>query len=608
MNKKSLIISGIFLFLLTSFLFASECKNCHRNIEQTSKSHDFACISCHGGNNKEKNKDLAHKGMSSGRNPADVSVWDKTCGKCHEYQFKRVKTTIMYTNTGIIKNSILAWGEKFEKIYATSKSENFDEKGNKIKIENIAENKEPAGELYRKFCSMCHIGVDRLSGYRAHHSSGCSACHFSHSASGSYEGSDEQIYGNNPYAKTHKMNILPGDDVCIRCHNRSGRISLSYNGIYDGNNSLVPTKDGLPGPILISGVRNLRHMPKDIHKKYGLECIDCHTSRDLMGDGYIYENMYMQTEITCEDCHGDGKNLPKTKRITGENDSPILESENYAFKIKNGTEMVLTSKGRMFSNVYKEKDKFYLQRKRTGEKIEIKTILNDDNHFVAGHDKLACYSCHSKTVIQCYGCHTTYDKRKKMLDVIKNKETPGLFSEKEDFRKFYPFPLALNQKGEIAPVTPGCQTFFSIIDKNGNYKLKDYVFKLKEGKLFKFAPFYGHNTGEKAISCKGCHGDLAFAGLGAGLISVNNGIITSITICEQKDKPLDALSEIKNGKLNYNSKIVREHSRPLNKDEILRFISANKCIVCHDKGEKRIYGEKINYNILNDNIHKPLIK
>lgn len=607
------IKSVIFFVLLINAaiglsLYGSECQNCHKNIEKTAKSHDFVCIECHGGDNKTKDKDKAHKDMLGGRNPGSVTVWDKTCGKCHEYQFKRVNTTIMYTNIGILKNSALAWGENFEKFYGTSAQNNFGENGEPLKIESVKDAESMSAELYRKFCSLCHVGEDRMEGYRAHHSSGCSACHFSHSDSGAYEGKDEQIYGKKPYAKTHEMNILPGDDVCLRCHNRSGRISLSYEGTYDGNNSLVPTKNGLPGPILMSGVRNLRHMPEDIHKKFNMECIDCHTSRDLMGDGYIYENMYKQTEIACEDCHGDGENLPKIERITKENESPMIESKNYPFNLHYGMEMVLTSKGRKYSNVFKDGDKFYLVKKRTGEKIQIKTVQNEENHQVAGHEKMECYSCHSKVVIQCYGCHTIYDKTQKMKDYVKKGETKGLFTEKEDFRIFYPFPLAVNQRGKISPITPGCQTFFSVIEDNGSYSLKEHIFKMPEGDVLKFAPFYGHNTGKKAVTCKGCHGEPFFAGLGKGLLSLKNSKITSSTLCEKSKKPIDAIYSVVDGKINYSSKVVRENSRPLNKEELQRFFGVNLCIVCHDKGEKRIYGKKVDYSVLSDPLHSDLLK
>ena len=66
--------------------------------------------------------------------------------------------------------------------------------------------------------------------------------------------------------------------------------------------------------------------------------------------------------------------------------------------------------------------------------------------------------------MQCYGCHTAYDKRKQGWDFVQGRETAGEFSETEDYRTLYPFPLALDGHGRVAPVTPGCQTFVTVIE------------------------------------------------------------------------------------------------------------------------------------------------
>jgi hypothetical protein len=535
-------------------------------------------------------------------------VWDKTCGNCHQYQHDRVKTTLMFTGTGMIKNAQQAWDDYKGDLYSTEKVQGFDDKGDPAERESVAELEEMSGELYRKFCSACHVGIDRLDGYRAHHSSGCAACHFNHSDAGTYEGSDASIKGKGPYPEKHVIDPLPKNDVCAACHNRSGRIALSYEGFYDGNNSLVPTSGGYPGPDLISGVRNVRHMSPDVHHEIGMECIDCHTSRDIMGDGYLYENMYTQIETACEDCHGTQDELPKTSVITAENSEPVRESANYGFKNKFGDEMVLTSKGRTYSNVKKEDGKLYLYSKRNGKKVEIKTITGSESHSVKGHGRMECYACHSETVVQCYGCHTTYDEQHKMMDWIKNQETDGLFSEKEDFRSFFPFPLGLNQRGKISSVTPGCQTFFTHINKDGRKVKEEHIFNYKGDKKFKFAPFYSHNTGRKAVDCVTCHSNPAFAGFGQGLISLGDGDINSSYLCEKCDKPLDALYSMENDSMSVTSDVVHDNSRLLNKDEISAIFRANTCIVCHDKAEKRIYGKEIDYDkILSDSVHKPLL-
>ena len=601
------------LFFIYSYIYAgdkseniviassySTCVDCHRGIEQVSDNHDIPCVDCHRGDNLEKDKDKSHIGMLGGRNPSSPDTWDIACKNCHQYQVDRVKTTIMFTNTGMIKNTMLAWDKFDEEKYGTRELESYDENGVKINLKPVKDLNNIAGEVYRKFCSGCHIGYDRWWGYRSHHSSGCAACHYTHTAKGVYEGGDEQLKGKKGYPVSHALNKLPPDDVCFRCHNRSGRISLSYEGLVDGNNSLVPTDGVLPGPGLISGIRNAYHIKADIHKEFGMECIDCHTSRDIMGDGYVYENMYNQTEILCEDCHGTYTKLPLYEKIVQENDSALIESRNYSVKMEYGMDMVLTSKGSKYSNVFYDKGKYFLATKRKGEILEIKTITGSDEHTIVGHEKLECYTCHSQAVPQCYGCHTTYDERKQMNDLIKLEKTDGLFTETEDIRTLYPYPLAINQRGKISPVTPGCQTFLTVIDKDGNKVLDEFVPQYRGTKQFKFAPFYSHNTGKTAVGCSECHGNLYFAGFGQGLVSVLDKSIKSAILCDTCDKPLDAFYYMRNGQLSSTSDIVREKSRPLNSKELKSLFKANQCIVCHDKGDKKIYGSKIDYKILDD--------
>ncbi|MDY6821623.1 MAG: cytochrome C, partial [Deferribacterota bacterium] len=533
-------------------------------------------------------------------NPSDIECWDKTCGKCHYYQYKRVSNTIMLTNTGIIKNLSEAWGQPLGKLYATQQLNGFLDNGTYKNIPSIKNINNIAAIAYRKFCSGCHVGYKRWWGYNAHHSSGCAACHWSHSECGVYEGGDIQIKGNKGLATKHTINVLPDNDVCFKCHNRSGRISLHYEGLVDSNNSLIPTNGIFPGRTLISGVRNVYHIKADVHfEKYDLDCIDCHTSRDIMGDGYIYENMYKQVEIACEDCHGTYSEKPSFGMILKENNSALIESKNYKIQNNYGKNMVKTKKGRYFSNVYYKDCKYYLFSKRTGKKHKLSLITNDKKHGIKGHEKLGCTSCHTRVAQQCYGCHTIYDERKIQADLINNeKMTSGAFTEKEDLRRLYPFPLAVNEKGRISPVTPGCQTFLTYIDKHGNILYKNKVPLFREKKQFKYAPFYSHNTGKKAVECNECHGNLYFAGFGKSLISIKKGNIISPILCDNCDKPLDAILYAKEGIIYNTGDIVRENSRNLNKEELIKIVKPNICIICHNKGEESFYENKIDYNRL----------
>ena len=603
------IVSVTFIRLHQDPIRVDYCEECHAGIEKISDTHELPCTECHGGDSAAQDADIAHLGMYGGKNPSAPEVWNLTCAKCHEEQVKTVSNTLMLTNTGIIKNTQLAWGEEFNDRHATMPMETYDADGNMVELKDVDNLTSMAGRLYRQFCAACHVGSPLDSGYKSHHSSGCASCHFKYNEAGVYLGGDTQMQRKRSYPETHAMVALPENTVCEGCHDRSGRIALSYQGLYDGNNALVPTKYGEPGPVILSGVRNARHMKPDIHYFYGMDCIDCHTQTELMGDGYAYENMYNQLEVSCETCHGDGKNLPVSAPRSRENEANLKTRAAYRSVIPEHMEVVLTDKGRPMSNAVKDGGGYWLLRKRKVTPLLMKTVTDTPEHNVKGHERMECVSCHSRVVIQCYGCHTKYDEREQQYDYIKKEIVDGRFSETEDLRTFYPFPLAINQRGKISPMTPGCQTFFTYVDSEGKTVKSEEVPDFRGKKNLKFAPFFGHNVGDKAIGCNECHSNPFFYGYGDGLFSADNGTLTSPMTCDECGDPLNSLYSIKDGKQNITADIVRENSRIFNSQEIERIINANRCIVCHDTAKGGYYNKEVDYEkVLSDAVHAPLLR
>ena len=562
-------------------------------------------MACHGGDSQNADKDQSHRGMYGPRNPSAPAHWEQTCGACHAYHLGRVKANLMYTNTGMIKNIQATWEGADGRLYGSRGGDVYDEQGNPLELRDVRELNNLSGELYRKFCSLCHIGQESTQSWNGSHASGCAACHFPYNENGTYQGGDATMKGKWPHSADHKLQALPDNMVCFRCHNRSGRIALSYMGLNDGNNSLVPTKEGKPGPRMISGARNATSIAPDIHFAKGMDCIDCHTSRDVMGDGYAYENMYLQTEISCQDCHGSSTDRPSFAPVERENDDVLRESVGYQRQMKHGEQMVLTAKGRKYSNVFIERGKVWLQGKRSGKLHESKVITGTPEHSIVGHERMECYSCHSRTVVQCYGCHTEYDRSQKGVDFIKGRETPGRFSETEDYRMLYPFPLALNQRGMISPVTPGCQTFVTVKDRFGKRVRDEYITSFKGKQQLRFAPFYSHNTGTRAVGCSECHGNPAF--LGFGQHAVEGSSIEATLICEKsEDKPLDGFLTMDYGRVRAYSAITRETSRPLSGQEIKAALAVNQCLVCHDDPKDQIYQKELDYRALDTCLDRPV--
>ncbi|MFH1026627.1 MAG: selenite/tellurite reduction operon c-type cytochrome ExtM [Pseudomonadota bacterium] len=580
----------------------SSCVACHGGIEHVSATHGD-CVSCHGGDPGTDDKTRSHATMRGSENPSSPETWEEGCGGCHRYQLERVKTTIMQTNAGMIRNVQLTWEGQDGRDYSVRGGKTFDSSGNPLELRPVEDLDNLSGELYRKFCSRCHIGISNAVSYGAAHASGCAACHFPWNDTATYQGSDKSMRGRAGHSASHKMAALPDTMVCTRCHNRSGRIAFSYQGLYDGNNGLVPTSGGEGGPMMTSGARNLTSITADIHFAAGMECIDCHTSRDVMGDGFAYRNMYLQTEVACEDCHGSATEPPRYREITRENDEALRESRSYKMPAKSGMRMIQTARGRSYSNVFYSDGAIWLQGKRSGKLHRSKVITGTPEHTIVGHGRLECHACHSRTSVQCYGCHTRYDKGQPGMDFIKDEETAGAFSETEDYRMLYPFPLALNQRGRISPVTPGCQTFVTVAEEDGTLSKAEYIAKFKGKQQLRFAPFYSHNTGKRAIGCAECHGNPAFLGFGQHVVDGNN--IRGTLLCERSDsKPLDGFLTMNKGKVKAFSAITREKARPLNGAEVKRALAVNLCLPCHGLARDPIYRKGLDHRALDDALHR----
>jgi hypothetical protein len=269
--------------------------------------------------------------------------------------------------------------------------------------------------------------------------------------------------------------------------------------------------------------------------------------------------------------------------------------------------MVLTGKGRKYSNVFVADGKVWLQGKRDGKLRESKVITGTPEHNIVGHERMECYACHSRSVAQCYGCHTQYDQRELGTDFIKGVKTPGRFSETEDYRMLYPFPLALNQRGKVSTVTPGCQTFVTVIDQQGNKPLDEYVALYNGRQQLRFAPFFGHNTGTRAIGCAECHANPAFLGFGQHVASADS--IEATMLCEKSaEKPLDGYVTMNSGQVKAFSAITREGSRPFNTREVNRILAVNLCLVCHNDPKDPIYQKELDYDALDSCLKRAAVQ
>ncbi len=582
------------------------CLDCHRGIEHTSASH-AGCTSCHGGDAAGRTAADAHRGIYGLGNPSHPGRWERGCGSCHAHEVERVRSSQMYTNAGMIARVQETWeGETPGVVYASRDGSTHDTAGRPLAHASVAGLDHVSGELYRKFCARCHVGRRNEASDGSGHPAGCAACHFPYGPKATYTGGDPTMRGKAPHGASHTLRGLPPMEACLQCHHRSGRTGLAYTGLDDGNNALVPTRGGQPGPVSGSDQRSFVHIAADVHFEAGMECIDCHTSREVMGDGYAARDMHGQLEIRCEDCHGDGVTPPRFATVARDGDLPLRESRQYAFPVRPGTRVALTSRGRPFSNVFDAGGAVMVATKRLGKRLRSPVVTGTPEHRIAGHGRLACASCHSRTVVQCYGCHTTYDRRERGFDFVQGRDTAGAFSETEDVRRLRPFPLAVDGTGRITPVTPGCQTFVTVVEADGTVTKREDVARYRGRRQLRFAPLSGHNTGRRAVGCAECHGDPAY--LGFGQHTMEAGAIRGTLLCERNPKkPLDGFLAMDGTRVVSHAAISREGARPLDPGEVRRVLTVNLCLVCHDRARDPVWLQPMQLAALDDPLHRKLL-
>ncbi|MEW5848248.1 MAG: hypothetical protein AB2A00_05510 [Myxococcota bacterium] len=207
-----------------------------------------------------------------------------------------------------------------------------------------------AKETMNKLCGSCHLGNNgwnhKAGKFR---SSGCTACHMPYDWTGRSQSNDPLInkeeptypaayehisWPERPHPRRHQItrNMKAGD--CLSCHTGSARLVFQYMGIrVDDNKDLTKARDrgvdinfqysqlvnndlnpdarlhGFDQEKLIE-YEDLNEdgqddTPPDVHYLAGMECVDCHSSADMHGDGRIYSRQDQAVKVRCVHCHGN---------------------------------------------------------------------------------------------------------------------------------------------------------------------------------------------------------------------------------------------------------------------------------------------------------------
>ncbi len=594
----------------------SGCLFCHDGIEPISEvpvMAELPCSFCHRGNPQATAKDEAHRGLW--RNPSDLRVVDKTCGQCHMDIVSRLKKSLHATSAGVISGARYTWAAQKtrESLYGNYAVEDTDgpvpeERGGLRSLRAlpsydasrpIGPKNHPVDDYLRAECLRCHVwtrGKEQYGDYRA---SGCAACHMLYADDGLYQGDDRAVPKDRPpYPRLHRLTTQIPVYQCQHCHNRGGRTGVSYAGLMESDGYCSPWSDrpGQKAGRKLHG-KCYNHLLPDIHYERGLACIDCHTEREIHGDGNIYGKKEQAVEIECESCHGTVK-TPATLRTLWGNRLENLERQ------KEGVFLISKVDGK---------------RHRVPQVVEV--VKQNERAAVAmeipAHvQRLECYACHAVWAPQCYGCHAQQDLSERAGDWLnyeatEDKSLEGAeanrratvyrWRETRSYLRWESPALGINAEGRVAPFIPGCQAVFTQTGPQGATYV-NHIFKTAHGHYgIATNPIQPHTIRPRARSCEDCHANPKALGLGDGIyLSRANGLKLPFGLdrfVDEEGRQLQATSH--------------EGARPFNKEELDRILRVNTCAACHGymrdrefwKGLTKRFGQAPD-----DTAHKRILK
>lgn len=550
------------------------CLVCHNGMKGFSPAHDpsaIGCSSCHGGNPFVLRKTDAHRGMIL--IPGNLADARQSCGNavCHPGITERIEKSVMTTMTGVVSVDRYVFGE-------TSSLSRFEP------IEKIGHS--AAGSHLRNLCASCHLGAEKTElgpVTQLSRGGGCNACHLNYSKEAMQELSNNK--SNNKAAPVFhpSLSVKITDQHCFGCHSRSGRISTSYEGWLETKFNAVDVK-GRPEFRILEDGRVFIKITPDVHYENGMLCIDCHTSKEVMGDGKTYLHKEEQVKVACTDCHSTLKKNIITRNELDSESQKILALRSWE---NENNKYLSTEKEKIpLINTYLKNEKAFMLKRNAGAPLELKAPAPVCTQGKA-HESLSCNSCHAAWSTQCVSCHMEYDPAKPGYDLLTNKITKGDWMETSGDLLYGPPALGVKiQKGHDGKEKKVVDTFVPgmiiTIDKNG--------FKGQEqgGTLFRrlYAPAFSHTISKSGRDCISCHINSEALGYGRGkltyVVSGNRGkwkFTPKYPLSKYDELPEDAWI----GYLQFKRTGVstRENVRPFTTEEQKRILRVGACLTCH---------------------------
>jgi hypothetical protein len=235
----------------------------------------------------------------------------------------------------------------------------------------------PALQQFTQNCLTCHLSAQPMPGDAYNRWTGCSSCH--------------SPAPRDDGTLVHKLTTAMPYTTCNACHNR-GNYSLADMQFH--------TRQDTPTDRLHDYYQPIAEFTRC---EYTLDCVDCHTRQEAMGDGVVYSSKKDIQYVQCQTCHGTPDSLPLTHTITSGDDLALrLAFLNPVIDLKVGDTVLMTDKGEPLWNIRLipgeagELPTYELFSKATGNRFTFNPVMGSTcTQDPSQQQASACHECHA---------------------------------------------------------------------------------------------------------------------------------------------------------------------------------------------------------------------
>ena len=384
------------------------CKTCHLGIEEISNSHPaetFGCVVCHGGNALSLDQDQAHAAMYGAGHPGRLEVSQLSCGsrnlnsQCHsghvrteDNQVDLVPTSLMANKGGELSMIRYMHGLDIPPKISVKLGEIAAQVLKPLNGQSLER------DLQQNCLEACHQSNGKLPEQDSS-AKGCESCHVLTNWDHTYQGQDVTISKSEAgHGLTHRLTTQIPYTQCNQCHNQGmpDLYTIQFKARPDLSRVKASSKPNQESEN--DRLRNV-YQPGMVFTQceVELDCIDCHTRQDVMGDGHLYASEYQAVKIQCLDCHGTKKTTPSSRTVSSPDDLAFEEERvNTNFPtLTIGDQFLKTAKGEELPYIRREAGTWLLYSKVTGKTHSIPLVYGSacqqDPERQTSND---CHKCH----------------------------------------------------------------------------------------------------------------------------------------------------------------------------------------------------------------------